>query len=538
MSSLQPHVSDAVDALYEQAIEQVERGHNAFTVACTLTPENLHEFDDARAGWHHQYGLGSHFRAMVLRELWDYGWQDLHRTLSKHDRARTIGYDPEKIPEGKDAPHRTTLSRAWNNYLGDDVKQVVEDLCGHIRDFARETGNLLGSQTLSVEDKEDVSPRTEYRVKRRTAHEAADQFREVFYDKIDLGLPEGAAYTKEDLLDLFLHMAFSNDFANNGAKTWREEVDDESTAPSGETLRNYIRIFDELDDGKVSEMFDALSDILWKMADRRGYLDGFVDVAIDGHNWLYYGDSETPRISSVNPDRGTNKAYQFLTLSVVGDEGEKFTLAVRQVTSKQEKLEAVKAMVKIADERVFIRDAILDRGFAEVLFAQALLETGVNFVIRARRNSKTKSMWMESKDGVNVEHGVTMSRSRPPYESVTITRLVLPARERVDYEYITFITNRELTRRQARRIGKSYERRWGIETSYRVTQDFLPRTASTDFALRQFYYRLSVLLYNIWVLVNAVVEKSIDHPSDASPPVTAKYLLVVLRNKHGDQSVT
>lgn len=75
-----------------------------------------------------------------------------------------------------------------------------------------------------------------------------------------------------------------------------------------------------------------------------------------------YGDPDTPRVSSVKPDRGTNQAYEFLTLSVIGDEGEKFTLAIRQVASKQEKLEAVKDLIELANERLFIRDAVLDRG--------------------------------------------------------------------------------------------------------------------------------------------------------------------------------
>jgi hypothetical protein len=122
----------------------------------------------------------------------------------------------------------------------------------------------------------------------------------------------------------------------------------------------------------------------------------------------------------------------------------------------------------------------------EVLYAQALKETGVNFLIRAHSGTKSKKMWEAAEDGVNVERAV-MSRSRTPYESVEITRFVVPARERMNYEYVAFITNREVTRRQARRLGKRYPLRWAIETSYRVTNTFLPKTASKHFALRQFY---------------------------------------------------
>lgn len=97
-------------------------------------------------------------------------------------------------------------------------------------------------------------------------------------------------------------------------------------------------------------MFDGVSEKLWRMADRQGYLDGCVDAAIDSHAWRFYGDEDPPRISKVDPDRGTDKAYSFVTLSVIGDEGEKFIVGVKQVASKQEKLQAVKQLVTVAGQ--------------------------------------------------------------------------------------------------------------------------------------------------------------------------------------------
>lgn len=416
--------------------------------------------------------------------------------------------------------------------------QLIDELCSCLREYARESGNLIGSQRLREEDGEDVSERTEYRIQRRKTHKFVEQFRELFYEKIEINLSENADFEKGDLLDFFLHIALTNDFANNGARTWQEDVDDEDTAPSGDTLRDHIRMFDELTENEVSEMFRKASDLLWQIADRRGFLDGIVDVAIDEHAWRFYGDSDTARVSTVKPDRGTKYAYEFLTLSVIGDSGEKFTVAARQIASKQEKLEAIRELMEMADERLHVGWSVMDRGFSTVLFAQAMNDTGVNFLCRGRKNAKTKAMWEDAEDGVNVEHDVEMSRSRPPYESVTVTRVVVAAKESSNDEYMAFITNWEVTERQAARLAETYVRRWAIETSYRVTKDFLPRTTSTDFALRQFYYQMAVLLYNVWVLVNAVVARSLGLDEDASPPVTAKYLLTVLRNKHDEDDVT
>ncbi|MGC9209140.1 MAG: hypothetical protein ACP5GH_04755 [Nitrososphaeria archaeon] len=41
-----------------------------------------------------------------------------------------------------------------------------------------------------------------------------------------------------------------------------------------------------------------------------------------------------------------------------------------------------------------------------------------------------------------------------------------------------------------------------IETSYRMINQFLPKTTSKNYSLRKLYFYLAVLFYNIWVLLN------------------------------------
>ena len=517
--------------------DQIEAGRDAFTIVCGVSFTSFDKYEDSRNSCNDEYNLEPHIRSLLLRELHGWGWTDLHKFLSEDKHAQTIGYDPTKFAAGKTAPSRTTISRAWNTYFGESLKNSVKTLGEWIRDYARATDNLIGDLMVEPEDRTGESQRTQYRIKRELAHETVEKFRDLFYDKLELKMPDDAQFTEADLYDFFLHIALTGDFANGGAETWELNVDDESTAPSGDTFRRYIRMFDELEENEVTDLFDGINDLLWEIADQRGFTDGSPDAAIDEHDWLYYGDSDTPRITDVDPKRGTNKAYEFLTLSLISDDNEKFHVGGRLVSSKQEKLEAVKDLVEEADERLNLRDVMLDRGFYGTLFAQALRETDVNFVVRGQLGYKSKKMWENAEDGVNVEQ-VTMSRSYAPYESVRITRFVVPARDDADAEYMAFITNRELTEKQARSIGEAYKFRWVAETGYRVIDMFLPKTTSKDVALRVWYYRMAMLLYNVWVLVNGVVSEALELGDDAPPPVTAKYLLTVLVNKHRDQSIT
>jgi len=52
-------------------------------------------------------------------------------------------------------------------------------------------------------------------------------------------------------------------------------------------------------------------------------------------------------------------------------------------------------------------------------------------------------------------------------------------------------------------IRRMFRKRWAIETSYRMINQFLPKLCS----LRKLYFYLAVLLYNIWVFINYKREK-------------------------------
>jgi len=52
-----------------------------------------------------------------------------------------------------------------------------------------------------------------------------------------------------------------------------------------------------------------------------------------------------------------------------------------------------------------------------------------------------------------------------------------------------------------------FRKRWAIETSYRMINQFLPKTTSKLYSLRKLYFYLAVLLYNIWVFINYKSEK-------------------------------
>lgn len=76
-----------------------------------------------------------------------------------------------------------------------------------------------------------------------------------------------------------------------------------------------------------------------------------------------------------------------------------------------------------------------------------------------------------------------------------------------------------------------YSRRWGIENSYKTIKDFLAWTTSKDYTVRLFYFGFAVLLYNMWLLVDLLVQLSLDIEHRYKPRVTAKRFLNLARKQ-------
>ncbi|GGL39859.1 hypothetical protein GCM10009037_24580 [Halarchaeum grantii] len=67
-------------------------------------------------------------------------------------------------------------------------------------------------------------------------------------------------------------------------------------------------------------------------------------------------------------------------------------------------------------------------------------------------------------------------------------------------------------------IINRYSRRWGIENSYKTIKDCLAMTTSKNFSVRWFYFGFAVLLYDMWLLVDFVIQVSLDCVEQRTKP--------------------
>jgi len=320
---------------------------------------------------------------------------------------------------------------------------------------------------------------------------------------LDLDLHHNARYEQSRLLDLLAHCGVSGEFANGGARTRRVTTGDrlrirsDRRSPDAKALGRHLR---HLDRDGIDDQFDDAFDAFHGLARRARLFERPVDVAVDVHDWLFYGDDETDMVATTNPSQGTSTAYKFVTACVITD-GLRLTVAVEPLAASAKLPEALSVVIDTAQERVDIRRIYLDRGFYRVACLQALHDADVAYVMRAPR--------FQSLDGaepqIQVEDDYRITQSNAPYEWVRATRFTVPNAQSPEEKQTYFVTNCAVSQDTAVDLAESYRRRWGIETSYRVIGDFLAKSRSTVYSVRLFYFLFAVLLYNLWVLCNRLL---------------------------------
>lgn len=354
---------------------------------------------------------------------------------------------------------------------------------------------------------------------------------QTVYPELDLDVHHNAKYEQSQLLDLLTYISVEEEFANSGAKTRRLRDGDRSMirndrrSPVAKALGYQLR---DLDPRDIRSQFDAVLDRIRTRANQARLLTGAVDLAIDEHDWLFYGDADTEMTTHTDPNRGTDRAFRFLTACVVSGDI-RLTVGVETLGPETDIRQALVQLLGPVTTWLDIRRVFLDRGFYEVRVLQALEAFDLEYIVRARQFPSLASGPVET----TVEKDYVVGGSRPPYDTVTLTRFAVPHADAPESKQMYFVTNMRVTETSAESLAESYRRRWGIETSYRVIGDFLAKTTSKSFSVRLYYFLFAVALYDIWVLTNVLLTVVIDDPPVNRPPLSGRVFAQLLENMSG-----
>ncbi len=286
-------------------------------------------------------------------------------------------------------------------------------------------------------------------------------------------------YAKSDYMRLLVNSAVLNAYAE-GMSNVSNKVG--TRVPDADTALLYFKTIDRY------ELQSVVSIVLEEQVDelkRRGLLNRPVPVAFDWHDQMFYGEKDTDMVNGTRPKDGSSYAYQYLTASILVD-GKRLTIVLTPLKSRGHLLDYVKdALNKIRNMGIRVRYLLFDGGFSSLELPAYLEENGYTYSIHFTPNSVTKRM--DLKDGETASY---------PCDRPFKLGRVDDGETKISYLFATNMTCRP------KRLLKRYKTRWGVETTYREHNLFLPRTKSKNYVVRLLYYAVAVCLYNVWCILN------------------------------------
>ncbi len=323
-------------------------------------------------------------------------------------------------------------------------------------------------------------------------------FGAFFCRMLDICISPNSLYNSLDLLEAVLFTASREKSIEECTHRLRDMF--RNKTPSADTI---LRRLGKLTKDQLFETFDAFVVHSIARAKRKGLLKKPVLVAIDCHDEPYYGKERPPEVKGTKKCKGTNYAYQYIVLDIVV-EGQRFTLAMLPVPSLVDANDLVKILLNKVMPLIDIEAVLLDRGFYSVAVICDIIDLGLVFEMPAPRNEKVKG-YLALQRGFRYSIDPYTVESKPRSVTVTIVMAQSPrkVRELPDKDPLfVFFTNGSVSEGLIREKIENYDRRWGIETGFRVRDDFLIQTTTRSPVIRYFFFVLAAMLYDNWLLVN------------------------------------
>jgi putative transposase len=320
-------------------------------------------------------------------------------------------------------------------------------------------------------------------------------------------------FTEDDLFRILVQMSIQNSFAE-GTFNYQRYLTD---TPSSDT---FLRRIKNAKINNIKNGFCLFNKKTIKIAKRKGLFLTPVPIAIDWVDLMFYGDKETPMIVGTQHKKGSNYAYRYMTASILTEEG-RFVIAVRPYPqTKQDVLpKIINEMLDEIKKEIKISHILFDRGFYNNSLISSLKNRKVKFLMHLPCHSGIQKIIKKNKIPFLVEYK-SESHKKMPKEQFTVIGL-----EWAEENWF-FATNIKFTKKTVSKIISMFRLRWGIETGYRMVNQFLPKTTSKNYGIRVFYFYFACLMYNAWILFNLLISnvKSLVHV----PVLFFKNLLLTL----------
>ncbi len=390
-------------------------------------------------------------------------------------------------------PDRRTFSHFINNILDDKTRAIIDFTAKKIVEVADKFSIDLDIEINIEKPTKEISKGTIYRKRDKKTKELAKLIKKKISPFLDIKQNGNCIYTKNNFIDLLIYMALTQDFAENGSTTMKEL---RKYVPNADTLLYHLEKYGDI--AELQRMFNVIFEKLWDMARKENLFNKYrkFDVAIDFTDWLFYGDKNTPMVVGRKPERGTNRGYRFATINIV-EAGRRFTLLALPVGPFDKKEDILSKLLAYAKQRIKIRKVYADRGFFSGKCIRVFNKNQLNFLMPCTAYSTIIHLLKITSAPCVIKDFMIAN--------VPINVIIVEN----DGRKYSFASNEDWNENDvdlADKVFRQYGKRWGIETSYRVKKySFRSKTTSKNYFVRFFYFMFSVLMYNLWILIDIMI---------------------------------
>lgn len=318
--------------------------------------------------------------------------------------------------------------------------------------------------------------------------------RHILRGGLDLGLRYNARYGQEAFLEALVYTSLTRCALELGCDRLRSLG---CTSPTGHSVRDTLRRKD------VEEVEGEAQRMIGEMVGQS--LEGPITLAVDLHKKPYYGARDDPYVVGGRLKASTTRFHAYATAYLVKEEM-RFTLAATMVSPWEKPHQILDRLLTRVEKLVAVGQVVADAGFYSVACIRLLERRGISYTIHGEaRGRRIKGVLMGLEKGLPHQgdaawlgpHGLKSS----VYGEVEVRLL---AARPIEGQRLHVYAAPVGEARRARRVYGEYERRFGIDTSYRVIRKVWAWTRSKSPSLRAFLFTLAVLLYNLWVLTKTL----------------------------------
>lgn len=232
------------------------------------------------------------------------------------------------------------------------------------------------------------------------------------------------------------------------------------------------------------------------------------EIAIDKTDSPYWGEKENPYVTGGKREHSTNYAFRYLT-AAIAVQGFEFVLYARPLTKADDNdaLLVEECIAAIKRLGIYVSKVLLDREFYNSMIILFCNVADIEYIIPVKKDSKFERLLYELK-----KEGKKLPRITENYEiNKQLTNIVIyeDQNSKGETEIFGFITNISAAKvaKDVYALADFYRRRWAIENANKFQDKFNISTNSTNGVVRFFFFVLTALLHNFWVLLALIAER-------------------------------